>query len=271
MVAFPPCKINLGLHILRKRPDGYHDIETCFYPVPWTDILEIIPSKEFSFSQTGNAIPGDHADNLCVKTYDLVRQRHAIAPVSIHLHKFIPFGAGLGGGSSDAAATLRLLNDIFELQLSSLQLEQYAVELGSDCAFFMHPGVKLGSERGNVLENLPVSLHGKFLVIIKPDVHVSTAQAYANVTPGIPRRPLREVLLREPIENWKANLSNDFERSVFQKFPLLEEIRKALYDSGAVYASMSGSGSAIYGIFDSPVDIKERFSGMTYWSGLLSE
>lgn len=271
MVTFPVCKINLGLNILRKRPDGFHDIESCFYPVPWTDILEIIPSKEFSFSQTGNNIPGGPADNLCVKAYQLVKSRHAIAPVSIHLHKLIPSGAGLGGGSSDAAATICMLNDIFQLGLDISELQRYASELGSDCAFFIRSRVSFGSQRGNVLENISVSLKGKFLIVVKPDIHISTAEAYASVIPGAPSASLKDVLQQERVERWRDKVKNDFEETIFQRHPLLAEIRKKFYDSGAVYASMSGSGSAVYGIFNSEVDLKERFSGMTHWSGTLNE
>jgi 4-diphosphocytidyl-2-C-methyl-D-erythritol kinase len=271
MVIFPPCKINLGLNILRKRPDGFHDIETCFYPVPWTDVLEIIPSKEFSFSQTGIGIPGSPGDNLCVKAYELVRERHPVGAVSIHLHKLIPSGAGLGGGSSDAATTVRMLNDIFELQLHTPDLQRYASELGSDCAFFIEPRVKFGSQRGNILENIPVSLKGKFLIIIKPDIHISTAEAYAAVTPRVPSGPLKDVLQREPLEAWKDKVKNDFEDGVFQKFPLLEAVKRKFYDSGALYASMSGSGAAVYGIFNSSIDLKNAFDGVVYWSGVLTE
>jgi len=268
MISFPHCKINLGLHVVAKREDGYHDIETCFYPVPWTDILEVIPSKEFSFSQSGSVIPGNEADNLCVKAYELVRQSDK-GPVKIHLHKVIPTGAGLGGGSSDAAFTLRLLNSVLDLELTNSQLQNYASQLGSDCAFFIEDRPMLGQGRGELLSSISLSLKGYYLVLVKPDIHVSTADAYASVTPKIPALSLTEILQLPPRE-WKERLVNDFERSVFSKFPVIAGVKKLLYDEGALYASMSGSGSSVFGIFDSPVDLKARFSGMQYWSDYLN-
>jgi 4-diphosphocytidyl-2-C-methyl-D-erythritol kinase len=231
MVAFPPCKINLGLNIMRKRADGYHDIETIFYPVPWTDILEVIPSDKFVFTATGNVIPGKEEDNLCVRAHKILNA----PPAKIHLHKIIPAGAGLGGGSSDAASTLKLLNDVFELKHSKEDLKNYAAQLGSDCAFFIENRPMLGRGRGEILTPVDVDLKGKFIVIIKPDVHVSTAEAYAGVVP-------KE---REPGSEW----TNDFEESVFKKYPILASIKSTLYEAGASYASMSGSGSAVFGIF----------------------
>jgi len=231
MVAFPPCKINLGLSIIRKRADAYHDIETIFYPVPWTDILEVIPSDKFVFTATGNAIPGKEEDNLCVRAHKILNA----PPAKIHLHKIIPAGAGLGGGSSDAAWTLRLLNDVFELKHSKEDLKNYAAQLGSDCAFFIENRPMLGTGRGEILTPVDVDLKGKFIVIIKPDVHVSTTEAYAGVVP-------KE---RKPGSEW----TNDFEESVFRKHPILASIKSTLYEAGASYASMSGSGSAVFGIF----------------------
>ena len=236
MVAFPPCKINLGLNILRKRNDGYHDIETCFFPVPWTDILEVIPSKEFSFTVSGNPIPG--GDNLCVKAYELLQT----PPAKIHLHKIIPMGAGLGGGSSDAAWTLRLLNDVFSLGLNKEQLKQYAAQIGSDCAFFIDDIPMIGTRRGEVLRPANIDLKGKYIVIVKPDIHVSTAEAYSSVVPMESDFNLDDL----------QSLKNDFEPSVFKRYPEIASIKKSLYDLGAVYAQMSGSGSAVFGIFNTP-------------------
>ena len=234
MVAFPPCKINLGLNVLRKRDDGYHDIETCFYPIPWTDILEVIPSDKFEFTVSGNAIPGD--DNLCVKAYRLLNT----PPAKIHLHKIIPTGAGLGGGSSDAAWTLRLLNDVFQLKLSKDELKKYAAQIGSDCAFFIEDGPMIGTGRGEILRPAKVDLKGKFIVIVKPDVHVSTAEAYSGIVPKGSKLDLSDI----------RSLRNDFEETIFKKYPAIESIKKSLYQAGATYASMSGSGSAVYGIFN---------------------
>lgn len=269
MVSFPPCKINLGLNIIRKRPDGFHDIETCFFPVPWCDILEIIPSSELSFTITGNAIPGDADANLCVKAYHLLKRDFDIPAVHMHLHKIIPTGAGLGGGSSDAAATLNLLNDVFELTIPSDQLRQYAAFLGSDCAFFIQPRPTLGSGRGEVLEDVGISLRGLFLVIVKPDAHISTAAAYAGVSPARHEVSIRKVLAEYPITAWKELLKNDFEYSVFEKYPNIRHTKEKLYNLGATYASMSGSGSAVFGIFTTPPDVKKNFPGEVCWMGKL--
>jgi 4-diphosphocytidyl-2-C-methyl-D-erythritol kinase len=235
VVAFPPCKINLGLNVIRKRADNYHDIETCFYPVPWTDILEVIRSDKFEFTVTGNIIPGNTDDNLCVRAYRLLKT----PPVKIHLHKIIPTGAGLGGGSSDAAWTLRLLNDVFELGLTKDELKRYASQLGSDCPFFIEDGPMIGKGRGEILTKTDMTLKDKFVVIVKPDVHVSTAEAYGGVVP-------KESTL--DIHNL-TSLKNDFEDSVFQRYPVIRSIKQQLYSAGAMYAAMSGSGSAVFGIF----------------------
>jgi 4-diphosphocytidyl-2-C-methyl-D-erythritol kinase len=254
MIAFPPCKINLGLNVLRKRSDGYHELETCFFPVPWTDILEIIPSKEFSFSLSGNPVPGEEDDNLCVKAYRLLNEAHALQPVSIHLHKVIPTGAGLGGGSSDAAWTLRLLNDVFDLKLTKEILKQYASRLGSDCAFFIEDTPMIGKGRGEVLSPIELDMKGKFLVIVKPEVHISTQQAYEGIVPSIPVRKLTDVIGN--FDEWKVFLKNDFETSILAKFPVIDSIKQSFYNAGADYASMTGSGSAVYGLFSKKPDLE---------------
>lgn len=242
MIAFPPCKINLGLNVLRRRPDNYHDLETCFYPVPWTDILEVIPSEKFEFTVSGNVIPGD--DNLCVKAYRLLD----VPPAKIHLHKIIPTGAGLGGGSSDAAWTLRLLNDVFALRIPKDELRTIAAKVGSDCAFFIDDVPMIGTGRGELLREAKVDLKGKFIVIVKPDVHVSTAEAYAGINPKESPLDIEEI----PLDEWKDHVKNDFEESIFKRFPTLRDIKQMLYFNGALYASMTGSGSAVYGIFINP-------------------
>ena len=183
MVSFPPCKINLGLSVLSKRADGYHNLETCFYPLPWHDVLEVIPAETFLFTSTGNVVEGKPEDNLCVRAYRLLKEEFELDPVNIHLHKIIPSGAGLGGGSSDAAYTLRLLNDIFSLNLDRKTLMEYAARLGSDCAFFIQDSPMLGYRRGEILKEIPLSLNDKFFVVVKPDIHVSTADAFANIIP----------------------------------------------------------------------------------------
>jgi 4-diphosphocytidyl-2-C-methyl-D-erythritol kinase len=266
LVVFPFCKINLGLSVLSKRDDGYHNLETCFFPVPWTDVLEVIPSGEVSFTTTGNMIPGSWEDNLCVKAYNLLKNDFDLPPVSIHLHKIIPAGAGLGGGSSDAAQTLKLLNEIFSLGLDELTLIQYAARLGSDCAFFVQDGVMIGTGRGEVLKTINFCLD-KFLAVVKPDIHVSTKDAFSGIIPRMPEISIEDILLSKAIGEWKDILRNDFEETVFKKHPALAAIKKRLYDTGAIYASMSGSGSAVYGIFDDEIDLSADFKDATIWNG----
>ncbi len=271
MVSFPPCKINLGLQVIRKRPDGYHDLETCFYPVPWTDILEIVPSEKFSFTITGDVIHGDVNDNLCVKAYRLLADQFKLPPVNVHLHKIIPTGAGLGGGSSDAAHTLRLLNKLFGLNLDATALFEFASRLGSDCAFFVQDKPMIGKGRGEVLTPAPnVSLSKKFVVIVKPSIHVSTAEAYRGVMPRSPDVPLESIVSDQPIANWKDVLKNDFEPSVFARYPAISSIKDQLYQKGAIYSSMSGSGAAVFGIFSEAVDLRQMFPSHSYWSGTLT-
>lgn len=269
MVSFPHCKINLGLNVIAKRPDGFHDIETCFYPIPWTDVLEIIQSQELKFEATGLNIPGLSKDNLCLKAYELLKKDFDLSPIHIHLHKLLPTGAGLGGGSSNAAFALRTINGIFNLNLSSSQLAAYASALGSDCAFFIHNQPMMGTGRGEILAPVNISLTGKFLVLIKPDIHVATAEAYTNIKPEKPSQSIKKIVEEMPVEYWKEFLKNDFELSVFKIFPAIGELKSAFYNVGAVYASMSGSGASVFGIFDKAVDLKSRFAGMTYWSGML--
>ncbi len=269
MVSFPPCKINLGLSVVSKRNDGYHTIETCFYPVPCTDALEIIPATATKFTLSGNAIPGHTDDNLCLKAYRLLQHDFQLPPVQIHLHKIIPTGAGLGGGSSNGAYTLRLLNVLFKLNLSHEQLKQYALQLGSDCPFFIEDKPMLGTGRGEVLEAIDINLSGKYIVLVKPDIHVSTAEAYNGVVPSGKTGGVKNILLNIPFKNWKDQLQNDFEVSVFKKYPQIDTLKQTLYAQGAVYASMSGSGSAVFGIFEKQVALQQHFSGVTYWSGML--
>ncbi len=269
MVSFPHCKINLGLNVIARRQDGFHDIETCFFPIPWTDILEIIPAQELKVDVTGLTIPGQIEENLCVKAYTLLKKDFDLSPVHIHLHKLLPTGAGLGGGSSNAAFALRMINEIFQLNLSAGKLAGYASVLGSDCTFFTQENAMMGTGRGEILNPVNVSLKGKFLILVKPDIHVATAVAYAGVTPRSSSQSLREVIEKMPFENWKEFLFNDFESNVFKKFPQISELKNRLYEAGAVYASMSGSGSSVFGIFNQAVDLKAQFVGMTTWSGEL--
>ena len=268
MIAFPSCKINLGLNILSKRTDGFHELETCFYPVPWNDILEIIPSATLEFSCSGNPIPGSMEDNLCLKAYHLIKVDYPIAPVKIHLHKIVPIGAGLGGGSADAAFTLRLLNDIFQLQLPVSSLKKYAAKLGSDCSFFIEGIPQFGDGKGEILTTAKIVLNDIYIVLVKPAIHISTKEAYAGVVTKSPVSHISEIL-RQPIQQWKGLLVNDFEESIFLKYPIVHQVKNLLYNNGALFASMSGSGSAVYGLFDKPVQLKNLFTGMDYWEGTL--
>ena len=264
MVLFPHAKINIGLYITKKRKDGFHDLETCFFPVPWTDILEITPSEEFGFSSSGLEISGAIENNLCYRAYELLRQDHAFPPVHIHLHKIIPMGAGLGGGSSDAAFTLMGLRDLFQLPLINDDLQPYAAKLGSDCAFFLSKQAAFGKGKGDVLSPINASLQGKFLVLLYPAVGISTAEAYAGVKPEKAPIDLRKAILKE---NWKETISNDFEKSIFPQHPLLASLKEEMYSLGASYAAMSGSGSTIFGIFDKKIDPPAGWADYTVWSG----
>ncbi len=268
MVTFPNAKINLGLLITDKRPDGFHNLQSCFYPVGWADALELIPAPTLAFSSTGLAIPGDPAQNLCVKAYELVRADFVLPPVHIHLQKNVPIGAGLGGGSADAAFTLRLLNDRFALGIPTNQLEDYARRLGSDCAFFIQNRPVYCVEKGDVFAEIEVSLAGYYIVLVYPNLAISTVEAYARIRPRQPETPLID-LLTQPVDTWRDTVRNDFETSLFPSYPLLSALKAQLYASGAVYASMSGSGSTIYGIFNAPPADLNQFAQYRVWQGKL--
>lgn len=273
MIVFPNAKINIGLNIIEKRPDGYHNIESFFYPAGWTDVLEIVPAKKFSFQCNfrgiAPAIQMNNGSNLCEKAYNLLHERYQIPPVSIHLLKSIPIGAGLGGGSADAAFTLTALNELFELCLNTATLCDLAGKLGSDCPFFIENKPVLCYGTGNQFEELDLSLKDKWLVMVNPGLAISTVQAYSGVKPQIPADSLHKQLL-EPISRWKETIVNDFEKSLFPLYPALEKIKSELYQAGAVYASMSGSGSTLYGIFDMEPEIKNNFLSFSVWKGKLS-
>lgn len=251
MIVFPSCKINLGLHIQAKRADGFHDIETIFYPVKGlSDILEIIPDKQMenTFKQEGLSFE-NQGNNLVEKACLLLQEKYNFPPVDMFLYKKIPVGAGLGGGSSDAAFTLKLLNTIFKLGLNATQLKEYAAQLGSDCSFFIDNIPALGTGRGENLSPCSVpQLLDKYIVIVKPDIPISTAQAYKNCKPVQWDVSLREIIAK-PISSWRDLLENDFEKTIFPDFPELHNIKESLYNQGAQYASLSGSGSALFGIF----------------------
>lgn len=259
MISFPNCKINLGLNITAKREDSYHEICTLMYPVDIKDILEAVPSTSFEFTSSGHKIPGEEENNLCVKAYELLKSQYAISPVHIHLYKNIPMGGGLGGGSADGAYTLKLLNDLFELEISNDELRKLAASLGSDCPFFIENTPQIATGRGEVLKQFDISLGGKTLVLVNDGTHISTVEAYSSVRPKLPRIKLEEALSK-PIEQWKTNVVNDFEVEIFQLYPRLERYKKHLYDSGALYASMTGSGSTMFGIFNESPNLKEELT-----------
>ena len=236
----------------------------------WQDILEVIKSDSFSFDSTGIDIPGEPLDNLCVKAYELLSQDFELSPVSFHLHKIVPIGAGLGGGSSDAAFALKMLNKLFDLSIDDDQLEEYAAQLGSDCPFFIQNTSVFATGRGEVFEPIKVSLASKNIVLVKPDIHISTKEAYAGINPKRPEVSVKQVIENHPISEWKDVLHNDFEDSIFPNHPKIAEIKNELYEMGAVYAAMSGSGSTIYGIFEEAQNLKDRFKGCEVWQGVLS-
>ena len=259
MVSFPNAKINLGLNITSKRLDGYHNIESCFYPLPWCDVIEVIPSKELAFTTSGITIPGTSGDNLCLKAYELLREDFDLPPINIHLHKVIPIGAGLGGGSSDASFLLKMLNEKFKLDLSTEKLEFYASKLGSDCPFFIRNEPVIATGTGTEFSPIELDLKGKHVVVIKPDIHVSTVEAYTGIKPGVAKESVEKIIKELPLENWKTQLHNDFEDSIFPKHSSIKELKDYLYNLGAIYASMTGSGAAVYGIFSGPIKIKQKY------------
>ncbi len=264
MILFPNCKINLGLHILRKRSDGYHDIETFFYPFALTDALEIIPTTKVNnssihFTTSGIAVQGSVESNFCVKAYNLLKKDYPqLPPVSAHLHKVIPSGAGLGGGSSDAAFTIKALNEIGQLNLSKEKMATYALQLGSDCPFFLINKPCYATGQGEQLEEYSIDLSEYNIIIVNPGIHVDTGKAFSNITPAIPSTSLKEII-NQPIASWKNQLTNDFENSVFDIYKEIAEIKTELYNLGAIYASMSGSGSTVYGIFEKDKTIALSF------------
>ena len=276
MITFPNIKINLGLSITEKRPDGYHNLETVFYPVALEDALEIRTNPEaqqkFTLHQHGMEIAGNPENNLVVKAYLLLDKEFHLPPVEIHLYKHIPSGAGLGGGSSDAAFMLKLLNEHYNLQLSDNQLEDYAAILGADCAFFIKNTPTYAEGIGNIFSPIELSLKGYRIMIVKPDVFVSTREAFANTRPHRPEYPVREVI-RRPVAEWKDTLINDFEASVFPQYPVIGEIKEELYHQGAIYASMSGSGSSVFGLFAAGTTLPEIDWGTNAFcfKGTLSE
>lgn len=272
MITFPCAKINLGLNIVSKRPDGYHNLETVFYPIPLTDALEIkymdekFPSESpCDLKITGNDVDCNEEDNLVIKAYQLLAADFQLPRVHAHLIKRIPTQAGLGGGSSDAAYMIRLLDERFRLNIGIPEMERYAAKLGADCAFFITADPSYAEGIGDVLMPVDVpgaGLGGYYLAVVKPSVAVSTRDAYAAIVPKTPAKCCRDIV-RQPIETWKDELVNDFEAPIFAMHPELAAIKQSLYDAGAVYAAMSGSGSALFGIFrEQPTGLEKEFEGM---------
>lgn len=265
MIIFPNCKINLGLNIVRKRSDSYHDLETVFYPVLLKDAVEVIenndqhPTNSIQFSNTGIHVECETEKNLCVKAYQLLKKDFPSLPaIQMHLHKQIPMGAGLGGGSADGAFTLLLLNKKFELGLTQKQLTDYALQLGSDCPFFILNKPCYATGRGEKMETVNIDLSSYKIIIVHPGIHISTSLAFVNCQPAVPEKSVSEIV-HQPITTWKEELKNDFEKSVFSQYPELRSIKEKLYDSRAIYASMSGSGSAFYGLFEKDQQITLSF------------
>jgi len=257
MLLFTNCKINVGLDVTARRADGYHEIATCMIPVQGLcDALELLPAPELTepeLTVTGLPVEGPAERNLCMRAWNVMHERHGTPAVRMHLHKVVPTGAGLGGGSADAAFVLRGIHTLFSLDLTDEELESLASEVGSDAAFFIRNTPAIATGRGETVTPFALpELSGKYLLIVKPPVAVGTAEAYAGITPALPAVPLQERLQR-PLESWRTEVVNAFEPSVFTRYPELAAIKRQLYELGALYASMSGSGSALYGIFDVPV------------------
>lgn len=264
MIAFPNAKLNFGLNITSKRSDGYHNIASVFLPIAWRDALEVVPSDQFEFSSSGLDIPGDYNNNLCVKAYELLKADFDIPSVKMHLHKVIPMGAGLGGGSADGSFSLKLINELFSLQLTNDKLETYAKKLGADCPFFIQNSVKYVTGIGDLMTDIEVDLSGLFLVVICPNIHVSTAVAFSGITPENPLYHLPDSVGKSR-ERWQQEIKNDFDLSVLVAHPEIADIKADMIAKGAMYASMTGTGSAVYAFFDqAPTDID--FPNCSVWS-----
>lgn len=255
MILFPNAKINIGLNITERRPDGYHNLETIFYPINLKDALEVVAGDKLNFTSSGLGIPGRVEDNLCVKGYHMLKKDFDLPPVNIHLHKNIPIGAGLGGGSADAAFFIRLMNEEFKLGLSIDEMTGYARRLGADCAFFIENKPVYAFEKGDEFEPVKLDLSAYKIVLVMPDIHISTSEAFGGIKPAPVKDSLLE-LITEPITEWKRHIKNDFEISIFKNHAEIRGVKAALYQAGAIYASMSGSGASVFGIFSEMPDVK---------------
>ncbi len=269
MICFPNAKINLGLNITEKRSDGYHNIETIFYPIGWNDALEVIVNKEshkeFNLHLSGLAIAGNIEDNLLYKAYQIIKQTKTLPHIDIYLHKTLPMGAGLGGGSADAAFFINLLNEQFQLNFTENERIDIARQLGSDCAFFIKNTPVYATQKGDVFKDIKLDLSHLYIAIVYPNVHSNTKEAYSLVKPQQPTKSLLEII-QQPISTWKTDLINDFEKSIFSLYPIVEKTKNDLYESGALYTCMSGSGSAVFGLFEKEPDIK-HLSQFPHWIG----
>ena len=271
MILFPKAKINLGLSVIEKRPDGFHNVETAMVSLALTDVLELIPNRigNTQFEITGLDIAGDRKSNLVWKAWEIMQRRFDLPAVNIHLHKVIPSGAGLGGGSSDAAAMINLCNHQFKLGLQEAEMEMLVKPLGADCAFFIKSRPAMATGKGDELSSLSLALQKYRIVLVKPEIHVNTVEAYTWVTPSQKESSLLQIIYSD-IHLWKENLINDFEEPVFLHHPALKIIRDKLYEKGAVYASMTGTGAAVYGIFDQEINLTDEFQDCFIWQGKLS-
>ena len=271
MICFPNAKINIGLRILEKRPDGFHNLETVFYPFGLSDILEFVEDSSLNdeicqLKTTGLPIRTSSENNLVVKAYILMNQQKKLPGIQIHLHKIIPMGAGLGGGSSDAAFMIKKLDEVNKIGLRLAEMEKLAAAVGSDCPFFLRNTPVFAFGSGNRFREINLDLSGYYLVIVLPDIHISTQEAYSLVTPAKPDQSLYN-LINLPLNSWKETIMNDFEVSIFNKFPEIRKIKEQLYHLGAEFASMSGSGSAVYGIFKTPPQNMGIIEKYFYWQG----
>lgn len=273
MICFPNAKINLGLDIVSRRVDGYHNLETIFYPIGLKDALEIVPAseggemggKEHRFFQSGIAVDGEEQDNLVIRALNLIRREREIPKIDVHLLKKIPFGAGLGGGSSDSAFMLKMLNSTFDLGFDDARLSWFASQLGADCPFFIRNRPAFATGTGNLLEEIELDLSRYFFVLVKPDIAIPTAWAYSEIVPRKPDVSLKEIAVL-PVESWRGTMKNDFELPIFKKYPEICEIKEQLYKLGAVYASMSGSGSSVFGFFKEKPQLGNQFKNHFVWT-----
>jgi 4-diphosphocytidyl-2-C-methyl-D-erythritol kinase len=270
MLLLSPAKINIGLQIIERRPDGFHNLQSLMYPVGLCDILEIRVAeqgaKALTFSQSGILVQDGSGKNLCEMAHDVFSRERQLPPIEIHLHKQIPIGAGLGGGSSNATQTLKGLNQLVKNPLNPEALHEMAAGLGSDCPYFLHENAMMMEGRGDLLSTSSISLEGLWLVILFPEIHISTPEAYSGVSPKQPELHLEE-LLKAPIQQWRDLVVNDFEEGIFIKHPGLSALKEHLYDAGALYASLSGSGSSLYGIFSEKPELPGLVARFLIWEG----